>query len=103
MGGLERIPSWQGQKGRRSLSICSKRVGDGHLLWECTFPPPLQHVRDLPELRFDSSIWGTAEEYGDASLERCRAFMLVPGVMQTVQRAEFRVLFLPCRRICLVI
>ena len=26
---------------------------------------------------------------GDARLERCRAFMPVPGVMQTVQRAEF--------------
>ena len=34
-------------------------------------------------------IWGTAEEYGDARLERCRAFLPVPGVMQTVQRAEF--------------
>ena len=32
---------------------------------------------------------GTAEEYGDARLERCRAFMPVPGVMQTVERAEF--------------
>ena len=31
----------------------------------------------------------TAEEYGDARLERCRAFLPVPGVMQTVQRAEF--------------
>ena len=41
------------------------------------------------ELAFDSSIWGTAEEYGDARLERCRAFLPVPGVMQTVQRAEF--------------
>ena len=39
-------------------------------------------------LAFDHSVWGTAEEYGDARLERCRAFMLVPGVMQTVQRAE---------------
>ena len=35
------------------------------------------------------SVWGTAEEYGDARLERCRAFLPVPGVMQTVQRAEF--------------
>ena len=26
---------------------------------------------------------------GDARLERCRAFLPVPGVMQTVQRAEF--------------
>ena len=41
------------------------------------------------ELAFDGLIWGTAEEYGDARLERCRAFLPVPGVMQTVQRAEF--------------
>ena len=34
-------------------------------------------------------VWGTAEEYGNARLERCRAFLPVPGVMQTVQRAEF--------------
>ena len=30
-----------------------------------------------------------AEEYGDARLERCRAFMPVPGPLQTVQRVEF--------------
>ena len=41
------------------------------------------------ELAFDSLIWGTAEEHGDARPERCRAFLPVPGVMQTVQRAEF--------------
>ena len=41
------------------------------------------------ELACDGLIWGTAEEYGDARLERCRAFLPVPGVMQTVQRAEF--------------
>ena len=41
------------------------------------------------ELAFEGSVWGVAEEYGDARLERCRAFMPVPGVMQTVQRAEF--------------
>ena len=41
------------------------------------------------ELAFEVSVWRTAEEYGDARLERCRAFMPVPGVMQTVQRAEF--------------
>ena len=29
-------------------------------------------------------IWRSAEEYGDASLERCRAFMPVPGPLQTV-------------------
>ena len=41
------------------------------------------------ELAFDGSVWRVAEEYGDARLERCRAFLPVPGVMQTVQRAEF--------------
>ena len=44
----------------------------------------------VSELAFDGLIWRTAEEYGDARLERCRAFQPVPGVMQTVQRAEFR-------------
>ena len=39
------------------------------------------------ELAFDGLVWGTAEEYGDACLERCRAFLPVPGVMQTFQRA----------------
>ena len=39
-------------------------------------------------LAFEGSVKGTAEEYGDARLERCRAFLPVPGVMQTVQRAE---------------
>ena len=29
------------------------------------------------------------EEYGDVRLEHCRTFLLVLGVMQTVQRAEF--------------
>ena len=28
------------------------------------------------ELAFDGLVWGTAEEYGDARLERCRAFCL---------------------------
>ena len=41
------------------------------------------------ELAFEGLVWGTAEEYGDARLERCHALMPVPGVMQTVQRAEF--------------
>ena len=41
------------------------------------------------ELAFEGLIWRTAEEYGDARLERCRAFLAVPGVMQTVQGAEF--------------
>ena len=178
--------------------FCGKRDGDGHLFWECSFPP-LQHVRDLPEfsflmsldrskwprcllwhgwlpglngmlgdkpwalsfgelasfhlesclgaypvdfgaawtppeywdaddiaeempeypnvwtdgsredfssiggfevagagvflpaseLAFDNLVWGTVEEYGNAQLERCRAFLPVPGALQTVQRAEF--------------
>ena len=37
---------------------------------------------------FDSMVWGTAEEYGDARLERCRAFLPLPAVMQTLHRAE---------------
>ena len=41
------------------------------------------------ELAFENLVWGTVEEYGDARLERCRAFLPVPGVLQTVQRAEF--------------
>ena len=35
-------------------------------------------------LAFDHSVWVTAEECGDARLERCRAFLTVPGVVQTV-------------------
>ena len=41
------------------------------------------------DVAFDCSVWETAEEYGDARLERCRAFLQVPWVMQTVQRAGF--------------
>ena len=55
------------------------------------------------ELAFENLVWGTVEEYGDARLERCRASLPSPGVIQTVQRAEFWVLFLPCRRTGLVI
>ena len=41
------------------------------------------------ELAFDHSVWETAEEHGNARMERRRACMPVPGVMQTVQRAQF--------------
>ena len=41
------------------------------------------------ELALDNAAWGTVEEYGNARLERCRAFLPIPGVLQTVQRAEF--------------
>ena len=37
----------------------------------------------LASVAFDCSEWGTAEEYGDARLERCRAFLPVPGHLQT--------------------
>ena len=42
-----------------------------------------------PELAMQGATWEVAEEYGDARLESCRAFMPVPGPLQTVQRAEF--------------
>ena len=32
------------------------------------------------EVAFDNSVWGMVEEYGDGRLERCRAFLPVPGV-----------------------
>ena len=42
------------------VDFAGKRDGDGHLFWECSFPP-LQHVRDLPEFSFlmslDRSKW----------------------------------------------
>ena len=41
------------------------------------------------KLHLKVQFWRVAEEYGDARLERCRAVMPVPGVLQTVQRAEF--------------
>ena len=41
-----------------------------------------------PKLAMDGAVWGVAEEHGDARLERCRAFMPVPGPLQTDQRAE---------------
>ena len=36
------------------------------------------------EIAVESAVWGVAEEYGDARLERCRAFMPVPGPLQTL-------------------
>ena len=40
-------------------------------------------------LAAEVAVWCVAEDYGDARLERCRAFLPVRGVTQTVQRAEF--------------
>ena len=56
-----------------------------------------------PESAFEGSVWGVAEEYGDARLERCRPFMLVLEVLQTVQRVEFWVPVLLCSPTGLVI
>ena len=37
--------------------FCVKGDGDGHLFWECPFlPPPLQHVRELPEVAYLMSL-----------------------------------------------
>ena len=36
------------------------------------------------ELALDNLVWGTVEEYGNAQLERCRAFLPIPGVLQTL-------------------
>ena len=50
---------------------------------------PLVFICLLLSLRLRVLSGGIAEEHGDARLERCRAFMPVPGVVQTVQHAEF--------------
>ena len=55
------------------------------------------------EVAFESSVWGVAEECGDARLERCPAFVSVSGALQSVQRAEFGVPSLLCRPIGLAI
>ena len=35
--------------------FCGEKDGDGHLFWECSFPP-IQHVRELPEFTFLMSL-----------------------------------------------
>ena len=50
-----------------------------------------------PELAMEGAVWGTVEEYGDARLDRCRAFMPVPGSLRRVHRAEFRGTIWLCR------
>ena len=42
-----------------------------------------------PELAMQGTVWGEVEDYGDAGLDRCGAFVPVPGPLQTLQRAEF--------------
>ena len=43
------------------------------------------------EVAFDCSVWRTAEEYGDARLEHCRAFLPVPGVPSFLAECPFLV------------
>ena len=40
-----------------------------------------------PELAIQGAVWEEVEEYGDVRLDRCRAFMRVPGPLQTFQPA----------------
>ena len=47
------------------------------------------------ELAFENLVWGTVEEYGDARLGRCRAFL--PGLCRRFSVLNFGVLFLPCK------
>ena len=51
------------------------------------------------EVAFEGSVWGFAEEYEDARLERCRAFMPVPGVFSPSSVMSFGVPSLLCRPI----
>ena len=51
-----------------------------------------------PELVVQGAVWEEAEECGAAGLDRCRAFMPVPGPLQTVQCAETWALSWLCRR-----
>ena len=47
---------------------------------------------------FESAVWGVAEEFGDALLERCRAFVPVPGVSAKLSSVlSSGVPLLPCR------
>ena len=41
-----------------------------------------------PELTMECAVWGVAEESGDARLERCRAFMPLPGPLQSALSAS---------------
>ena len=41
-----------------------------------------------PKLALQGATWREVEEYGDARLDGCRVFMLLPGPLQTLQRAE---------------
>ena len=49
------------------------------------------------ELAFEGLVGGTAEEYGDARLERCRAFRPVPVLCKLFSVLNSGVLLLLCR------
>ena len=55
------------------------------------------------EVAFDHSASGTVEEYGDARLERCRAFSLSLGFCRRCSVLSFGVLLLLCKLIGIVI
>ena len=55
------------------------------------------------ELAFEGSVWGSAEEYGDARLERCRALCLFLGLCRLFSVLNFGVPLLLYRRTGLVI
>ena len=46
-----------------------------------------------PDLVMHGAVWEEEEGYDDVRLDRCRASMPVPGLLQTAQRAEFWVRF----------
>ena len=54
------------------------------LLWVVLKLLVLVFTSLLLRLLLITRFWGTVEEYGDARLERCRAFLPVPGALQTV-------------------
>ena len=48
------------------------------------------------DVALENAVWGVAEVYGDARLDRCRAFMSVPGPLQ-FSVLNSGVPFSPCR------
>ena len=50
-----------------------------------------------PELAVQGAVWGEVEEYGDVWLDRCRAFMPVPGQFRRFSVLNSGVRFWPYR------
>ncbi len=57
----------------------------------------------VSEVASESSVWGTAEEYGDVRQERCRAFLTVFRLCRLFSVRSSGVLLLLCRLIGSVI